>query len=47
MHAEQVLVELKAIWAQLPGIGPTGRAPDPAMLGRIVSLLLDEYYAPD
>jgi hypothetical protein len=43
---EQLLISLKRIWPTIPGIGRLQRAESSRMLSRVVTLCVEEYYAP-
>lgn len=46
MHAEQLLMELKDVWYELPPIKKTPEGPDQTrMLQRVVTLCIREYYS--
>jgi hypothetical protein len=45
IHAEQLLIVLKDVWFALPQIGPMVNEKQNAMLQRVVTLCIREYYS--
>jgi hypothetical protein len=46
VQVEQLLVSLKRIWPHIPGVDRMARDESHRLLSRIVSLCVEEYYAP-
>ena len=46
LYAEQLLVMLKSVWGELPKGGNLSRLECDAVLTRVITLCIDEYYRP-
>ncbi len=46
VRVEELLISLKRIWPTIPGIGRLRRDESGRLLSRVVTLCVEEYYAP-